>query len=210
MSKQSPCGNSPFSLLVCLYMKWHLWNGTPPYKAPVLAAYWMPAPPASPAGALRVGSGVRPHLPTMRWPLKGKASSLISFLFFSSPPRHPSKAVVRGFDLSWVCFSASPLPLSRPFQWGTAVLFSFFFFFYPENVVWSCKCFLAVVLFSLFSSSFFGGLNLPLVTLSAPLWSPRRRLTLSLRKLGQGQTAAWLGTLPSLWSPSYGEIISKF
>ena len=85
-----------------------------------------------------------------------------------------------------------------------------FHFFEPENVVWFCKCFLAVVLFRPFSSLFFGGLNLPLVTLSAPLWSPRRRLTLSLKKPGQGQTTAWLGTLTTLWSPSYGEIISKF
>lgn len=44
----------------------------------------------------------------------------------------------------------------------------------------------------------FGGLNLPLVTLFAPLWSPLRRLTLSLKKLGQGQTTAWLWTLTSL------------
>lgn len=128
-----------------------------------------------------------------------KESGLISFI---------PQGRVRGFDLSWVCFAASPLPLSRPFQWGSAVLF--FFFSQPENVVWSCKCFLAVVLRRLFSSLFFGGLNLPLVTLSAPLWSPRRRLTLSLKKPDQGQTTAWLGTLPSLWSPSYGEIISKF
>lgn len=85
-----------------------------------------------------------------------------------------------------------------------------FHFFKPENVVWFCKCFLAVVLFRPFSSLFFGGLNLPLVTLSAPLWSPRRRLTLSLKKPGQGQTTAWLGTLTTLWSPGYGEIISKF
>lgn len=76
--------------------------------------------------------------------------------------------------------------------------FYFFFFPSPENVARFCKCFLAVVLFRLFSSLFFGGLNLPLVTLSAPLWSPRRRLTLSLKKPGQGQTAAWLGTLTSL------------
>lgn len=209
MSKQSPCGNSPFSLLVCLYMKWHLWNGTPPYKAPVLAAYWMPAPPASPAGALRVGSGVRPHLPTMRWPLKGKASSLISFLFFSSPPP-PLQGSGEGFWSFLSLFLSQPSSFVSPLSMRYCCFIFLFFFFYPENVVWSCKCFLAVVLFSLFSSSFFGGLNLPLVTLSAPLWSPRRRLTLSLRKLGQGQTAAWLGTLPSLWSPSYGEIISKF
>lgn len=57
------------------------------------------------------------HLTTMVQPLKGEASSLISFFFF------PLKAMVRDFDLSWVCYSASPLPLSRPFQRGSAVLF---------------------------------------------------------------------------------------
>lgn len=58
-----------------------------------------------------------------------------------------------------------------------------------------------VFVLSYFADDFlpiFGGLNLPLVTLFAPLWSPLRRLTLSLKKLGQGQTTAWLWTLTSL------------
>lgn len=92
------------------------------------------------------------------------------------------------------------------FQWGFALLFP------PpqsENVVWFCKC-------CIFQTVFFlvwvcgGGMNLPLVTPLAPLWSPWRRLTLSLRKPGQGQATAWLGTPLYLWSPGYGEIISKF
>lgn len=66
----------------------------PPYKAPVLAACQVAAPPRSPAGAVGAGSGIGPHLPTMRQPLTGKASSLISFFLFFL------KAMVEDFDLS--------------------------------------------------------------------------------------------------------------
>lgn len=92
------------------------------------------------------------------------------------------------------------------FQWGFALLFR------PPNQKMWCDS-VNVVFFRLFSSLFgcvWGGMNLPLVTPLAPLWSPWRRLTLSLRKPGQGQATAWLGTPLYLWSPGYGEIISKF
>lgn len=178
-----------------LYLKWH--HLTMPL------ASWASRPcPVGCSSQTNRNSGRAQEMVALTWPqrrqpLKGEASSLISL--FSSR--------------QWWGVLIFPGFVSQPALFLCLASFNEilqFHFFWPENVVWFCKCFLAVVLCRPFSSLFFGGLNLPLVTLSAPLWSPRRRLTLSLKKPGQGQTTAWLGTLTTLWSPSYGEIISKF
>lgn len=103
-----------------------------------------------------------------------------------------------------------PPPISHTLLKNDSLWFAVLFYFSSQKMY----CYsVNVFLLSYFADDFlpiFGGLDLPLVTLFASLWSPLRRLTLSLKKLGQGQTTAWLWTLTSLWSPSYGEIISKF
>lgn len=89
-------------------------------------------------------------------------------------------------------------PASHTLLKNNSLWFAVLFYFSRQKMY----CYsVNVFLLSYFADDFlpiFGGLNLPLVTLFAPLWSPLRRLTLSLRKLGQGQTTAWLWTLTSL------------
>lgn len=91
-----------------------------------------------------------------------------------------------------------PPPAGHTLLKNNSLWFAVLFYFSSQKIY----CYsVNVFLLSYFADDFlpiFGGLNLPLVTLFAPLWSPLRRLTLSLKKLGQGQTTAWLWTLTSL------------
>lgn len=150
------------------------------------------------------------HLKTIECVFRRKAFSLFSVI---QKERviflvHPANCFSSAWHSSF--YTKTPSPASHTLLKNNSLWFAVLFYFFSQKMY--C-CSVHVFLLSYFADDFlpiFRGLNLPLVTLFAPLWSPLRRLTLSLKKLGQGQTTAWLWTPTSLWSPSYGEIISKF
>lgn len=73
-------------------------------------------------------------------------------------------------------------------------------------------CSVHVFSLSYFADDFlpiFEGLNLPLVTLFAPLWSPLRRLTLSLKKLGRVKLPPGSGLLHPFDLPAMEKLLAN-